>query len=78
MSSDRTTHFLLAVIALAMMIVALRPLVPVAHAADTLKCTIDGPLVISDFRDTLKVEVSSAFSSPGSSASSPLYIESRN
>lgn len=78
MSSDRITQLLLGVIALALTIIALRPAIPVAHAADTMRCTIDGPLVVSDFRDTLKVEVSSAFSAPGSNSSSPLYVQVRD
>ena len=53
-----------------------RPLVPVAHASDSVPCRIEGPIEvrITNFGDDL--EVKTAFAAPGSSSSSPLYIKS--
>ena len=75
MKPDRWTKACLTVIAASLAILALRPMVPVAHAADVIKCEIDGGLVVESFKDELEVKVQAAFSSPGSSKSSPMYVE---
>ena len=75
MSHDRFTRACLAVIAVSLMVIAERPIVPVAHASSDLECTLEGPMTIRSIDSTIKVQVDAAFSSPGSSSSSPLYVE---
>lgn len=76
MTPDPWTKACLTAIAGSLVVLAARPLIPVAHAADVIRCEIDGGhFTIDSFKDELKVEVESAFSAPGSSSSSPVYVE---
>ena len=75
MHIDPWTRICLTVIAAALALLALEPLVPEARAADELKCRIEGPLEVRSIGGTVKVEVDSAFSSPGSSSGSPLHVK---
>lgn len=64
--TDRYTRTVLTVIAAALVVIAARGgIVPPALAAETLDCRISGPI---------DVKVDSAFSAPGSSSSSPMYV----
>ena len=74
MPIDTWTKTCLTLIAIALLVIAFRPSFPVAHAAEEMRCTIDGPLEIKSFGDELEVKVNAAFSSPGSSASAPMYV----
>ncbi len=73
--SDRVTRASLVVIALSMATLAARSFTPDARAADTLRCEVTGPLTIRSFDDKLEVVVDSAFSSPGSTTSTPLHVK---
>ncbi len=82
--TDRYTRAVLTVIAIALVVIATRgQLETTAHAADEIRCRVEGPIEIKSFgddltvklSDQLKVEVESAFSSPGSSSSSPLHVK---
>jgi hypothetical protein len=75
MQTDRFTRACLGVIALSLAVLAFQPMVPTAHAAEDIRCSFDGPLEIKRINGTVKVEVDSAFSSPGSSSSSPLHVQ---
>ena len=77
MQTDRFTRTCLGVIALSLAILAFKPIVPTAYAAEEISCSFDGPLEIKRINGTVKVEVDSAYSSPGSSASSPLYVRTQ-
>jgi len=82
---DRYTRAVLTVIAAALVVIATRGqiLETPAHAADEIRCTVEGPIEIKSFGDDLevkvgnevKVEIDQAYSSAGSSSSSPLYIK---
>jgi hypothetical protein len=73
MNADTYTRVVLTVIAVALVIIALRGVspIPVAHAAETMDCRFDGPLQI---RDEIKVKLDS-YGLPGSSSSSPMYVK---
>ena len=77
MNVDPWTKACLTVIALALLVIALRPIVPVAHAQEgPMKCEITGgTLDIGKFDDELRVKVEAAFGSPGSSRSQPHYVK---
>ncbi len=75
MKPDNYTRFLLTVIAGALVILALRPAIPEAHAADTLRCTVEGPMQIKGIDGTLQVQVEPKYGAPGSSSSNRLYIQ---
>ena len=83
---DLYTRAVLTLIAFALCVIAFRGVfepVPPAHAAEEVECRFAGPLEISDFRDTLdvdiddtvQVEVKQGFAQPGSSSSQPMYIK---
>lgn len=73
--SDRYTQAVLTVIAVALVLHLLRPPLPVAHAADAVRCTFAGPIEVklTDIGD--KVEVQWGFGQPGSNGSNPLYTK---
>ena len=83
--TDHYTRAVLTVIAVALVVIATRGQLfeTPAHAADEIKCRVEGPIEIKGFGETLsvkitdevKVEVDQAYSSAGSSSSSPLYIK---
>ena len=73
--SDRVSRASLVVIALSLAVMAGRSLTPTAQAADTMQCEFKGPLTIRSFDDKLQVVVESAYSAPGSSSSSPMYVQ---
>ena len=82
---DTYTRVVLTVIAAALTVIAFRGVDPIslAHAAEEIECRFNGGVTVSDFRDsldvdiddTVTVEVKQAFSQPGSNSSSPLYIQ---
>lgn len=80
---DTYTKAVLTVIAIALSVIALRGLQPIApaHAADSIECEVRGPMeikgsiTIEDFRDKLEVEVEQGYAEAGSSSSSPLYVK---
>ena len=59
------------VIAVALAIQLLRPAVPDAHAAEDLRCTMQGPVEVK----LEKVEIEWGFSQPGANSSNPLYVK---
>ena len=68
---DRTSKFLVLLVALGLFANA----VPRAQAADQLECKIDGPIEVRVESIGDDIEVKWAFSAPGSSSSSPLYVQ---
>lgn len=78
---DKTTKLILAVIAAALCVIAVRGLnpVPPAYASSDLECTVQGPMEIkgsisiSNFGDDL--EIKQGYAQPGSSSSSPVYTK---
>lgn len=84
---DTYTRVVLTVIAAALVVIAARGLSPVsvAQAAEDIACTFSNGVTVSDFRDSIDVEldtvsvkVEQGFNQPGSSSSTPLYVKSVN
>ena len=89
--TDPYTRLLLTVIAISLAIIAVRGVspIPAAFAGEVMECKFSGGLEVSRFSDTLDirvtrfdsdldVEVKSGFSQPGTSASSPIYVQDVN
>jgi hypothetical protein len=82
--SDPYLRALLTVIAMALVVIASRGsfLETPAYAGDDIRCTVEGPIEIKSFSDTLdvkiadkvRVEVDQAYASPGTSSGNPVYI----
>ncbi len=75
---DRYTQTVLTVIALSLATIALRGgdgLVPSAHAADTQSVRIERAIEIGRLPEPIQVEIKQAFSQPGTSSSSPVYVK---
>lgn len=71
---DRYTKVVLTVIAVALVGIALRGSVPVAQAAEDVRCTVEGPLDVRVRAFDDDIELKWGFSQPGSSSSSPLHV----
>lgn len=79
--SDPVVRVLLAVIAVALTVLALRS-VPVAQAVDAVECRVEGPIQIrgpvevriTDLPSSIQVETTPRYGSAGSSSGNPLYI----
>jgi hypothetical protein len=75
---DMYTKTVLTIIALSLMMIALRGpsgLIAPAYAFEKIECRLDGPIKIGSFDDHLEVKVSQDFSEAGTSSSRPLYVQ---
>lgn len=81
---DTYTRFVLTVIAVALVVIALRgvgaPVIPSAHAAERLDCRIEGAVEIKSMPDVRvrisdPVEIKQGYSEAGSSSSYPVYVK---
>ena len=75
MAHDRLTRTCLVIIALALTVLALKPVVPVAHASSEMKCRFDGSLEIRRIDGTVKVEMERSYGAAGSSSTHPLHVD---
>jgi len=83
--TDPYLRAVLTVIALALVVIATRGqlLETPAHAAEDVRCRVEGPLEIRSFSDKLevkivdkvRVEVEPAFATAGTSSGSPVYVK---
>lgn len=72
---DRTSKGLLGLIAAGLFANALTSAVPVAWAAETTTCRIEGPVEVRLTRIDDDLELKWGFSQPGSSSSTPLHVK---